>query len=63
MKVLISMSEEFLNKIDALAKHEDRSRSELIREAVRYYEDNKVRKNRIANAASDAVADQILNLE
>ncbi|MCA9789667.1 MAG: ribbon-helix-helix protein, CopG family [Cyanobacteria bacterium HKST-UBA06] len=36
-KVLISMKEEFLEEIDALAEEEHRSRSELIREALRLY--------------------------
>ena len=36
-RVLISMPEEFLNKIDQVANGENRSRSELIREALRTY--------------------------
>lgn len=36
-KVLISMKEEFLDEIDSLAANEHRSRSELIREALRLY--------------------------
>lgn len=36
-KVLISMKEEFLDEIDKLADAEHRSRSELIREALRLY--------------------------
>ncbi len=36
-KVLISMKEEFLDEIDKLADVEHRSRSELIREALRLY--------------------------
>ena len=36
-KVLISMKEEFLDEIDKLADTEHRSRSELIREALRLY--------------------------
>lgn len=36
-KCLISMPENFLKKIDKLAQEEDRSRSELIREALRRY--------------------------
>ena len=36
-RVLISMPEEFLNKIDQVADGENRSRSELIREALRTY--------------------------
>lgn len=45
-RVLISMPEEFLNKIDEVAGGENRSRSELIREALRtYIHKQKVRDN------------------
>ena len=48
-RVLISMPEEFLNKIDELADDENRSRSELIREALRtYIHKQKVRENAMA---------------
>ncbi len=36
-KVLISMREDFLGKIDEIADVEQRSRSELIRQALRVY--------------------------
>ena len=36
-RVLISMPEAFLEQIDEIASKEDRSRSELIREAMRRY--------------------------
>ena len=36
-KVLISMPEQFLDQIDAVAGNEIRTRSELIREALRTY--------------------------
>ena len=36
-RVLISMPEDFLNNIDQIADGENRSRSELIREALRTY--------------------------
>jgi Arc/MetJ-type ribon-helix-helix transcriptional regulator len=36
-RVLISMPEDFLNRIDQVADGENRSRSELIREALRTY--------------------------
>ncbi|MDD3012770.1 MAG: ribbon-helix-helix domain-containing protein [Candidatus Gastranaerophilales bacterium] len=36
-KVLISMPDDFLNKIDNFASAEQRTRSELIREALRNY--------------------------
>lgn len=48
-RVLISMPEEFLSKIDEVADGENRSRSELIREALRtYIHKQKVRDNAIA---------------
>ena len=48
-RVLISMPEEFLSKIDQVADGENRSRSELIREALRtYIHRNKVRDNAVA---------------
>jgi metal-responsive CopG/Arc/MetJ family transcriptional regulator len=36
-RVLISLPEKFLSEIDILAEDEQRSRSELIREALRNY--------------------------
>lgn len=36
-KVLVSMSDNFLESIDEIAKNEQRTRSELIREALRTY--------------------------
>jgi len=49
-RVLISMPEEFLSKIDQVADGENRSRSELIREALRtYIHKQKVRNNAIAD--------------
>ena len=40
-RVLVSMPEDFLGKIDKVAMSENRTRSELIREALRSY----IRKN------------------
>ena len=53
-RVLISMPENFLGEIDKVADNENRTRSELIREALRtYIHRNKVRENALAikNAA------------
>ena len=36
-KVLISMQSDFLEKVDAIAEKEQRTRSELIRQAIRVY--------------------------
>ncbi|GBF22809.1 CopG family transcriptional regulator [Candidatus Gastranaerophilus sp. (ex Termes propinquus)] len=48
-RVLISMPEKFLSEIDTVADSENRSRSELIREALRsYIHRNKVRENTFA---------------
>ena len=53
-RVLISMPEDFLNRIDQVAEGENRTRSELIREALRtYMYKSRVRSSSIAtkNAA------------
>lgn len=48
-RVLISMPEDFLSKIDGVAENENRTRSELIREALRtYIHKQKVRENTLA---------------
>lgn len=48
-RVLISMPEEFLTKIDGVAEGENRTRSELIREALRtYINKQRVRTNVLA---------------
>ena len=45
-RVLISMPEEFLQRIDQVAEGENRSRSELIREALRTYKNKqKIRES------------------
>lgn len=44
-KILVTMPDEFLHKIDGYASNEQRSRSELIREALRTY----MRRNNIVN--------------
>ncbi len=44
-KILVSLPQEFLDEVDHLAAEEHRSRSELIREALRaYLEARQVRK-------------------
>ncbi len=48
-RVLISMPEAFLKNIDEVAENENRTRSELIREALRtYINRNKIRNNSLA---------------
>ena len=47
-KILVSLPQEFLDEVDQLAADEHRSRSELIREALRaYLEARQVRKLQI----------------
>jgi metal-responsive CopG/Arc/MetJ family transcriptional regulator len=48
-RVLISMPEDFLTRIDEVAEGENRTRSELIREALRtYIHKQKVKENALA---------------
>ncbi len=48
-RVLISMPDEFLTKIDEVSDKENRTRSELIREALRtYIHKQKVKENALA---------------
>ena len=44
-KILISMPDKFLESIDKIASDEQRTRSELIREALRVY----IKRNKISN--------------
>ena len=49
-RVLISMPEEFLSRIDQVAEGENRTRSELIREALRsYMYKSRVKSSTLAN--------------
>ena len=60
-RVLISMPEKFLDEIDNVADTENRSRSELIREALRtYIHRNKVRENTVATKNA-AILDALLD--
>lgn len=60
-RVLISMPEKFLDEIDNVAGNENRSRSELIREALRtYIHRNKVRDNQAATKNA-AILDALLD--
>jgi len=60
-RVLISMPERFLDEIDNVAGNENRSRSELIREALRtYIHRNKVRENTVATKNA-AILDALLD--
>ena len=44
-RVLISMSNDFLSRVDTIANSEQRTRSELIREALRVY----IKRNKISS--------------
>lgn len=55
-RILISMPEKFLKEIDGVAENESRSRSELIREALRTY----IQKSRVRETALAQKNAQIL---
>ena len=55
-RILISMPEKFLQEIDGVAENESRSRSELIREALRSY----IQKTRVRESALAQKNAQIL---
>lgn len=60
-RVLISMPENFLDEIDKVADTENRSRSELIREALRtYIHRNKARESMLA-VKNAAILDSLLD--
>ena len=44
-RILVSMPNEFLDKVDVLANEEQRTRSELVREALRSY----IKRSKIGN--------------
>jgi len=55
-RILISMSDEFLNKVDSIANSEQRTRSELIREALRTY----LRRSKVSNPQKASANAKIL---
>ena len=60
-KVLVTMPDDFLNKVDGLADSEKLSRSELIREALKSYM-RRLSKTQIESASKNAqLLDEILN--
>ncbi len=60
-RVLISMPETFLKNIDEVAENENRTRSELIREALRtYIHRNKIRENTYATKNAE-ILEQLLD--
>ncbi|MBO5385587.1 ribbon-helix-helix protein, CopG family [bacterium] len=60
-KILVTMPDDFLNKVDGLADKESCSRSELIREALRNYM-RRISKQQLQNASKNAeILDEILS--
>ena len=60
-RVLISMPETFLKNIDEVAQNENRTRSELIREALRtYIHRSQIRENTYA-VKNAAILEQLLD--
>jgi metal-responsive CopG/Arc/MetJ family transcriptional regulator len=60
-KILVTMPDEFLSKVDGLADKESCSRSELIREALRNYM-RRISKQQLQNASKNAeILDEILS--
>lgn len=59
-RVLISMPEEFLDKIDKVAQDESRSRSELIREALRTYIHKSRTRDNAAAVKNAAILESLL---
>lgn len=56
-RVLISMPEKFLDEIDTVASSENRTRSELIREALRTY----MYRNQLRNSKKSVTNAEILD--
>ena len=60
-KILVTIPDDFLNKVDGLADKESCSRSELIREALRNYM-RRISKQQLQNASKNAeILDEILS--
>ena len=60
-KILVTMPDDFLNKVDGLADKESCSRSELIREALRNYM-RRISKQQLQNATKNAeILDEIMS--
>lgn len=63
-KILVSLPQEFLDEVDQLAAEEHRSRSELIREALRaYLEARQVRKLQLKRIAEQSTPNTNLSAE
>lgn len=60
-KVLLSIPDKFLNQIDEIAETEQRTRSELIREALRTYMKRNVMYDAKKSAADAEFLDKLLD--
>lgn len=60
-RVLISMPEKFLSQIDEVADNENRTRSELIREALRTYIHRNTTRNTVAAAKNAEILEALLD--
>ena len=60
-RVLISMPEDFLSRIDQVAEGENRTRSELIREALRTYMYKSRVKSSTLASKNAAILDALLD--
>ena len=60
-KVLISLPDKFLTEVDELAENEQRTRSELIREALRTYIRKNIRIDLKKSNADAEILEQILS--
>ena len=59
-KVLLSIPDKFLNQIDEIAENEQRTRSELIREALRTYMKRNIMFNAKKSSAEADLLDKLL---
>ena len=60
-RVLISMPEKFLSQIDEVADNENRTRSELIREALRTYIHRNTTRYTVAAAKNAEILEALLD--
>lgn len=60
-KVLVSMSDEFLSVVDKIANVEQRTRSELVREALRTYIRRSINTNSELNEKRAKVLENLLD--
>jgi metal-responsive CopG/Arc/MetJ family transcriptional regulator len=59
-KVLLSIPDKFLNQIDEIAENEQRTRSELIREALRTYMKRNIMFDSKKSSAEADLLDKLL---